>query len=177
MNHTVAAYGLMTSQPTHFLRTSGTTTLPSACWNCSRMAGMTRDVARPEPFREWMNSFLPVSLRLKRIFAGVGAGGNLLVDAHAGDPDLDVVGLHHGSAAVLCGQLGEPVVESQTLQQSLSLADQLLKSGLGGLGGGVLEHLDLVELVTADHAALVGTVAAGLFAEAGSVCEQLLRQL
>ena len=40
-----------------------------------------------------------------------------------------------------------------------------------------LEHLYLVELVTADHATLVGTVRACLTAEAGGVGEELLGQV
>ena len=42
---------------------------------------------------------------------------------------------------------------------------------------GDLHHLDLVELVLADHAARVATVAAGFRAEAGRVRGQLQRQV
>ena len=46
---------------------SGTTTEPSARWFCSTMAGKMRLVARPEPFRVWTNSGLPVASRRKRV--------------------------------------------------------------------------------------------------------------
>ena len=62
-----AAYFLifsMTSMPPrYFLRTSGTTTEPSARWFCSTMAGKIREVARPEPFRVWTKSILPSARR------------------------------------------------------------------------------------------------------------------
>ena len=68
-------------------------------------------------------------------------------------------------------------MEAQPLDQTLGLADQLLEGLVGLLGQGVLEHLDLVELVAADHAALVGAVGACLAAEARRVGEQLVRQV
>ena len=37
--------------------------LPSLSWFCSTMAGKMRLVARPEPFRVWTNSGLPVARR------------------------------------------------------------------------------------------------------------------
>ena len=59
---------LVISMPPRYLRsTSGTTTLPSARWFCSTMAGKMRDVARPEPLRVWTNSVLPVASRRKRM--------------------------------------------------------------------------------------------------------------
>lgn len=63
------------------------------------------------------------------------------------------------------------------LTRRSALADQLLEGLVRLLGQGVLEHLDLVELVAADHAALVGAVGARLAAEARRIGEQLMRQV
>ena len=68
-------------------------------------------------------------------------------------------------------------MEAQTLHQSFSLGDQLFKGSIGAFGGGELEHFHLVELVTAHHAALVGTVGTGLTTEAGCVSEHLGGQI
>lgn len=43
----------MRSVPTLSRRTSGTRTEPSGCWNCSRIAGKMRLVARAEPLSVW----------------------------------------------------------------------------------------------------------------------------
>ena len=48
--------GLRTERPPMNLRRgSGMITEPSACWNCSRIAGKTREVARPDPLSVWQN--------------------------------------------------------------------------------------------------------------------------
>ena len=54
------------------------------------------------------------------------------------------------------------VMETQPLHQRFGLADQLLEGGVGALRRGVLHHLDLIELVAADHAALFRAVGARL---------------
>ena len=54
-------YFPITSQPMYFLRASGMTTEPSACWQFSSMAATVLPTARPEPLRVWTNSALPVS--------------------------------------------------------------------------------------------------------------------
>ena len=48
--------GIKVFMPSRSARTSGSVTLPSSCWNCSTRAGITRLVASPEAFSEWMNS-------------------------------------------------------------------------------------------------------------------------
>ena len=39
------------SPPIHGLKTSGMTTEPSSCWNCSKIAGKIRLVAKPDAFK------------------------------------------------------------------------------------------------------------------------------
>ncbi len=53
----------MKSVPTSARRTSGTMMLPSACWYCSRMAGSTRLVARPDAFSVWTRRIFPSASR------------------------------------------------------------------------------------------------------------------
>jgi hypothetical protein len=69
------------------------------------------------------------------------------------------------------------VGQFQLLQDGLGMAHHLLQRGVALVGRGDLHHLDLVELVLADHAARVAPGAAGLAAEAGAVRGELDRQL
>ena len=59
----------MTSQPMYFTSTSGSLTLPSACWQFSRMAATVRPTATPLPLRVWVSSALPPFSRRNRIWA------------------------------------------------------------------------------------------------------------
>ena len=68
-------------------------------------------------------------------------------------------------------------MQAQSCHQLLGLGDQLLKGRVGILGTGELEHLHLVELVSPNHAPLVGTVRTGLPAEAGGVGKELPGQI
>ena len=68
-------------------------------------------------------------------------------------------------------------MQPQSGDESLGFADHLLERLVRLLGQGVLHHLHLVELVSAHHAAFVGTVAARLASEAGGVGEVLFRQV
>ena len=111
------------------------------------------------------------------VVSGVGDGGDFLIALHGGDLDLDVVGPGHGSGAVARSQLHGAEVEAQALDQVLGLGDQLVEGIVRVLRAGELEHLDLVELVAADHAALLGAGGPGLPAEAGGVGEELLGQV
>jgi len=52
--------GFILSKPVNLCSTLGMRTDPSGCWNCSTIAGSRRLVAKPEPFKLWINSFLPV---------------------------------------------------------------------------------------------------------------------
>ncbi len=129
----------ITSIPIYGRRTSGTVTLPSAFWYCSTIAGITRLVARPEAFSVWAKwSFLVLPAvfdvaAARLVVARVGRGANLLIDAHAGNPNFDIVGARHGEGAVARGELAQAVVEAKLLDQPLGLADQLLKGRVGAL--------------------------------------------
>ena len=111
------------------------------------------------------------------VIPGVGRGAYLLIDAHAGNPNLDIVGSRHREGAVACRQLTQAVVEAKLLDQPLCLADQLLKGGVRLILGGILNHFHLIELVAPDHAPFFRTVAAGLSPVAGGVSDIFSRQV
>ena len=69
------------------------------------------------------------------------------------------------------------VVQAELLDDPLGLADSSLECGLGLLRRDELEQFNLVELVAADRAALLGPVAPALAPVARRVGERLLRQL
>ena len=54
--------------PINGLKTSGTVTEPSAFWNCSIIAGNTREVASPEPLSVCTNCVLPFASRYLVLF-------------------------------------------------------------------------------------------------------------
>jgi hypothetical protein len=107
----------------------------------------------------------------------VAAGADLAVGALPRQPDLEVIGLGGAEAHVAGAQRHHAVGQLQRLQHGLGVAHHLFQCGVAVLGVGYLHHLDLVELVLADHAARVAPGAAGLGAEAGAVRRQLDRQL
>src|SRR5262249_25809517 len=59
-----AYLAIRSSPPTYDRSAGGTTTLPSACWYCSRIATIVRPIAMPEPFSVWIGrGFSPRALR------------------------------------------------------------------------------------------------------------------
>ena len=63
------AYNVIFScPPINGLKTSGTVTEPSAFWNCSIIAGNTREVASPEPLSVCTNCVLPFASRYLVLF-------------------------------------------------------------------------------------------------------------
>ena len=68
-------------------------------------------------------------------------------------------------------------MEAKTLNQLFGFGDQLFKGSIGILRLAELEHLYLIELVTANHTAFVGTVRTGFTTEAGGVSKQFLGQI
>jgi len=68
------------------------------------------------------------------------------------------------------------VRQAELAQDGLGVADHLFERRSAVLGLHDLHHLDLVELVLADHAARIATGAAGLAAKARAVRRQLDRQ-
>ena len=109
--------------------------------------------------------------------AAVGAGRNLTVLVLARHPDFQVVGLHRGEAHVAGAQRQLAVRQLQQLQHALGVGGHAFQrlEGLGRLDD--LHHLDLVELVLADHAAGVATGSARLTAEARGMGDELQWQL
>ena len=103
------------------------------------------------------------------VIAGVGHRGYLFIPVHRGYVYLYIIGPGHRSRAVLGRQLDRAEMEAQALYQRLGLSDQLFKGLVGILGAGVLHHFNLIELMAPYHAPFIGTVAAGLLAEAGGV--------
>ena len=89
------------------------------------------------------------------IVVGIGDRTDFFVNAHGRDPHLDVVGAGHTRAAVARRQLAETEVQTEFLHQAAGLADQLFECLFAVLGMSVLHHLHLVELVPANHAALL----------------------
>jgi hypothetical protein len=85
--------------------------------------------------------------------------------------------LVEAEAHVAGAQQHHAVRQLQRLQHGLGVAGHLLERVVALLGVDDLHHLDLVELVLADHAARVAPGAAGLGAEAGRVGRELDRQL
>ena len=111
------------------------------------------------------------------IIPGVGYGRNLLIAVHGGDQNFDVIGAGHGGRAVPRRQLHRAEVEAQIPHQSLCLGNQLVKGLVGLLRQGVLEHLDLVKLMSPYHSPLVCPMAACLPSETGGVGKELMGQL
>ena len=79
---------------------AGTTTEPSACWYCSRIATIVRPTAMPEPLSVWTGRGFRLALgavadlRAPRLeVLEVRARRDLAVRVLAGQPDLEVVGL------------------------------------------------------------------------------------
>ena len=107
----------------------------------------------------------------------VGDGRDFLVDLHRRDPNLDVVSPGHGVAAVPGRELVDLVGEAKPLEEVLRLLDHFVEGGIASLLGRVLDHLDFVELVPADHAAFLGAVRTGFLAIAGGIGEVFLGKL
>src|SRR6185312_21974 len=101
------------------------------------------------------------------VVAAVGAARDLAIAALARQPDLDVIGLARGRAHVAAAQDDGAVRDLQSLQNLLGPRGHALVLGGGLLGRGDGHHLDLGELVRADHAACVLAGRACFRAEAG----------
>ena len=111
------------------------------------------------------------------IVACVGYRAYFLVSVHRGDLNFYVVGTCHRSRAVLCRELNSSEVESESFNEVFCLYYKLFKCFVRAFGSGVLEHFNLVELMSANHSALVRTVRACLASEAGCVAYELLRKV
>src|SRR5581483_6415145 len=83
----------------------------------------------------------------------------------AGEPGLDVVLLHGRGAEVAGGDVDDAVRDAELLDELLLDGEQELVLSARVLGPHEREHLDLVELVDAEHAARVLAGRAGLAAK------------
>lgn len=105
------------------------------------------------------------------IIASVRHGRDLFIDMHGGDPNFDVIGPRHRMRAIACGELVDLIAEAEPFNKAFGFSHHLVKSGIAAFFGGVLDHLDLIELIAADHASLLSAIRAGFFAVAGGVGE------
>mmetsp|Transcript_1075 Transcript_1075/g.1642 ORF Transcript_1075/g.1642 Transcript_1075/m.1642 type:complete len:501 (-) Transcript_1075:722-2224(-) len=109
--------------------------------------------------------------------AHVRAGADLAVGVLRRQPDLQVIGLDRAKAHVARAQQHRAVRQAELLQDGLGVAGHLVERRHAVLGMLDADHLDLVELVLADHAAGVAAGRARLRAEAGAVGGQLDGQI
>ena len=107
----------------------------------------------------------------------IGATGDFEVGVLAGSPDLDVVGFGAAEAEVAGAKLDDAVMEAEELEHLLGIGGERFEFRVGGLRGGELDQLDLVELMDADEAAGAEAGRPGLAAEAGRVGDEILRQI
>ncbi len=91
-------------------------------------------------------------------------------------PDLEVVRLRGTEAHVARGEQHHAVREAELLQHRFGVADHLVERRLARVRMDDLHHLDLVELVLANHPARVAAGAAGFAAKARRVRGQPDRQ-
>jgi hypothetical protein len=89
----------------------------------------------------------------------VRRGGELPIPLLRGEPGLDVVALCRCRAQLVRGDVHHAEREPELLRERLLDREQALVLVPGLLGGDEGEHLDLVELVDAEHAA--GVAAGG----------------
>ena len=119
----------MTSSPPMYGRSaSGTTTLPSGCWYCSRMAIITRGSARPDPLSVCTYSGRPLAVwreadvgaaRLKLL--AVRAARDLQPLLAARRPHLDVVLLGGGEAQVAGAHHDHAIGQAEALGHVLGV--------------------------------------------------------
>ena len=100
----------------------------------------------------------PYHSAARLIISRVGDRADLLVAVHRWDLDLYIVGPCHRRRAVSGGKLDRSEVETETLYKVFGVRDKLFKCLVALLGKGVLHHLDLVELMSAHHSALVRAI-------------------
>ena len=93
-------------------------------------------------------------------------GGDLAIGVLAGQPDLDVVGLAGAEAHIAGAQDDGAERQTEALQHFLGAGGHALVLVDCAFLIGDRDHLDLVELVLAQHAARVAPGRAGLGAEA-----------
>ncbi len=96
----------------------------------------------------------------------VGTGADLAVEALAGQPDFEVVGLRGAEAHVAGREEHTAVGETEEFEDTFGVASEGLMLVAGLFASREFDELDLLELVLADHAADVFAVAAGFAAEA-----------
>ena len=106
----------------------------------------------------------------------VGNRTYLFVDAHGGNPNFDIVSASHRSRAVARGEFAQSEMQTEFAHKRAGFSDEFFKRFFGMIGVSVLNHFHLIELVTADHAAFFGAIAARLFTIAGSVSKIFHRQ-
>ena len=102
-----------------------------------------------------------------------GAGGNLEPLLLARSPKLEVVALGGGKAHIARAELKNAVMKTEPLENVFRLGDENLKLIERGVGMDEVDHLHLVELVDAEHAARHLAGAARLAAEARRVGGEL----
>ena len=103
------------------------------------------------------------------IITSVRNRGNLLITVHRRNIYLNIISTRHRSRAILCRKLNRTEVETKSLYKVFCVCNKLLKSLVTLFGKSILNHLNLVELVTSYHSALVGAIASSLTTEARSI--------
>ena len=78
--------------------------------------------------------------------------------------------------AVAGGQFIDLVDEPKPFDEAFGFFHHFFEGGIAALFGGVLDHFNLIELISAHHAAFFRAVGARLFAVAGRISEVFLWQ-
>ena len=102
---------------------------------------------------------------------------DLAIGVLRGQPHFQVVGLGGAKTHVARAQAHHAVRQSELLQHGFGVARHFFQRVVALVGVHDLHHLDLVELVLADHAARIAAVAAGFGAEARCVGREFDRQV
>src|SRR5690606_10003718 len=106
----------------------------------------------------------------------VGDRGNLAVLALPRQPYFEVMRLRRAEADVTRAQRDDAIRQAEQLENPLGVTGHLLQRGIRIRGLHDLHHLDLVELMLADHAARVLAVGTRLGTEARRVRDVSARQ-
>ncbi len=162
---------------------AGSSTEPSSCWWFSSSAMSVRPTAVAVPFSVCRISgepSRPPHARLqppRLVVGGVRARRQLAVAVLAREPHLDVVLLGGAAAQVARGDVHHAVGQLEVRDDLLLDAHEVLVLVPARLRRREAEHLDLVELVHAEHPAHVLAVRAGLAPEAGRVARVAQREI
>src|SRR5882724_4878283 len=155
-------------------------TEPSAFWKFSSTATRVRPTASPDPLSVWTSSFLPCAFLNRVCMRRAWKASQFeteLISRY-----MFCAGTQTSRSKVLLAPLPMSPVESRTTRYGsssfcrIASAWPTISSCAAALGMRDLHHLDLVELVLADHAARVAPGAARLGAKARRVRRELDRQ-